>query len=239
MKGPLAAALLLLASTASAGKLLKTRSDDKDRKTLEKVEQLSQTGAKAELSESGSHRAGKGFSGVRAGPALGRAAVPVAESEYVPTAAGGSITSGGPVRGTPYVVNCPKNDSVLCKNVTPYQRPMNSILKDIKGALRELKTKVLLSTLPFLAGLAGLSALIYITLVGLARKIRNFARKTDQKAQGRLLSATGAELFDVAQDVKKKLGTGVPISMTEIDRRVKKAGEKERERIKKQLSPKE
>ncbi len=239
MTRPLALATLLLfaALPATAGKLAKTRLDDKDRKRLEKVEELSQTGAKAEMSEAGAYRAGKAFSGVKADPALGRAAVPVSESEYVPTTAGGSLTSGGPVRGTPFVANCPKGDSVLCKNVTPYQRPMDSILKDIKKALAELKMKVLAKNIAFLAGLGALASLTYVLLFSLARKVLSFARKTDQKAQGRLLAATAYELQKVADDVRKDFGA--PVSFSEIDRRVKKAGEKERERIKKDLGPKE
>ena len=239
MRRALAAVLLLIlgAGAADAGKLLKTRQDDRDRKRLEKVEALSQTGAQAERSEAGAYRAGKAFTGMKADPNLGRSAVPISESEYVPTVAGGSLTSGGPVRGTPYVANCPKGDSILCKNKTPYQKPMDSILKDIKKALADLKMKVLAKNLPFLAGLGALASLTYVLLFGLARKVLAFARKTDQKAQGRLLAATAYELQQVAEDVRKDFGA--PVSMSEIDKRVKKAGEKERKRIKKNLGPKE
>ncbi|MBI4346673.1 MAG: hypothetical protein HY553_07440 [Elusimicrobia bacterium] len=229
--------LVLSSGVAHAGKLYRDRVEDRDRKKLEKVEQLSQTGAQSGTSEAGAYRAGKPFTGITAGAAGGRAAVPVAESEYVPTAAGSSLTSGGPVRGTPYLANCPKSDTTRCKNATPYQREMNSILKDIKKALLELKMKILAKSIPMLAGLGALASLTYVLLVGLARKVIRFARRTDQKEQGRLLAATAYELQQVAEDVRKDFGS--PVSMSEIDRRVKKAGEKARKRIEKNLEPKE
>lgn len=231
------ALLLAVAGVAHAGKLYRDRVEDRDRKKLEKVEDLSQSGAQAANSEAVAYRAGKPFTGIIAGAAGGRAAVPVAESEYVPTAAGSSLTSGGPVRGTPYVADCPKRDTTRCKNVTPYQRELDSILKDIKKALLELKAKILAKNIPFLAGLGALASLTYVLLIGLSRKVYRFARRTDQKQQGRLLGATAEELQKVAEDVRKDFGA--PMSLQEIDRRVKKAGEKARKRIEKNLEPKE
>lgn len=233
-------ALLLLGLAAlpaalSAGPLLRNREDDPEREKLEKAERTSQRGALSVSSAAGSHRAGRPFQGTgQTGPGSGREAIPVAETPYRPTTAGGSITSGGPIR-TRYVSDCP-NASLPCENVTPYQPEMSRILAGIKGALAKLKALSiqLLSQMP-LAALAALGTALYLVVFPLIERILRFVGRTDQKAQGRLLAATARAI----QIISERLRTGKKVTPGEIELGTRKAGEAARREIKDRLKPKE
>lgn len=235
MKRLAASTLLLLASTAWAGRLLENRQDDPEREKLERTEAGSQRGAYAGSAAGGAHRAGKPFHGTGgAGAGGGREAIPIADANYRPTTAGGSISSGGPIR-TRYVSDCP-NASVPCNNVTPYQSTMTRILKSFKATLTKLKNAAVeLKRKVGLAGLAALGLALYLAIFRLAEIVLAFAARTDQKAQARVVAATAREL----QVMGEQMRTGKTLSPAEIEARSKKAGAKARREIKKNLDPKE
>lgn len=233
---PLAAFLLLASCPAWAGTLYENRQEDQERLKLEKTERLSERGAYSPTADKGAHQAGRPFHGTgKAGPGGGRTAVPVIDTPYRPTAAGGPLSTGGPIR-TPFVGDCP-NGGASCRNVTPYQSTLDRIKSEIKKVVRKLQAAVLEwkkrpGGLLALA-LAGMG--LWIGANYLAQMIAAFRLTTDQKKQAKVLRDTALELERMSEQIRR----GAKINPAEIELRSRNAGKRPRKDIKDLLDDKE